>query len=225
MNRRLTRSRPALSRDLIPCNPAAVDMGTSWGSPPAYWQTTTETCYGCRTSFVVEAEEKQYWFETLGIPFAVQIVYCLECRKKSRAQRRIVNRLAELAPLVDKKQADELELREFVLVIAEGTVRRTRVRHFANNEDWVLPGHGILLKGCEAINGLLRARQPQRDLLPILAHFHQRLGNAERMRRINHEIEQITQTNPKTAKQIDIITSWMQAPTKKRLQRIIKPQR
>lgn len=200
-------------------------MGTSWCSPPAYWRTTTETCYGCRTSFIVEAEEKQYWFETLGIPFAVQIVYCPECRKKSRAQRRIVNRLAELAPLGHKRKADELELREFVLVIAEGTVRRARARHFANDEDWVLPGHGVLLKGCHVINGLLRARQPQRDLLPILAHFHQRLGNAERMNRIHQQIDQIRQTNPKTAKQIDLITTWMQAPTKKRLQRIIKPQR
>lgn len=224
MKRALEKSRSAIVRNFIPCNPAAVDMGTSWGSPPAHWLTTTQACHGCQVSFEVTASEKQYWFETLGIPFAVQIVYCLECRKKSRAQRRIVNRLAELAPLVDKKQADELELREFVLVIAEGTVRRARAR-YAKDEDWVLPGHGILLKGCEAINGLLRARQPQRDLLPILAHFHQRLGNAERMRRINHEIEQIRQTAPKTAKQIDIITTWMQAPTKKRLQRIIKPQR
>ncbi len=76
-----------------------------------------------------------------------------------------------------------------------------------------------------AIKRLLQVRQPQRDLLPILAHFHQRLGNAERMRRINDEIEQIRQTNPKTAKQIDVITAWMQAPTKKQLQRILKPQR
>jgi Probable zinc-ribbon domain len=224
MKRALEKSRAAIARNLIPCNPAAVEMGTSWGSPPKHWLTTTQACYGCQASFEVTASEKQYWFETLGIPFAVQIVYCLECRKKSRAQRRIVNRLAELAPLVDKKQVDELELREFVLVIAEGTVRRARAR-YATDEDWVLPGHGVLLKGCEAIKGLLRARQPQRDLLPILAHFHQRLGNAERMRRINHEIQQIRQTNPKTAKKFDIITAWMQAPTKKRLQRIISPQR
>ena len=222
MNHRIARSRRALSRELITCNQAAVDMGTSWDSPPVYWRTTNETCNGCKSTFTVQAEERQYWYETLGIPYAVQIVYCPDCRKRSRAQRRIANRLAELSPLVEGPEAHERDLREFVLVIAEGTVRRIRSR---GSEGWVLPGQGILNRGCTAINRLLRAKQPQHDLLPILAHFHQRLDNAQRLHRLTQEIEKIRQTNPKTAKQIDTIEAWMRSPTKKLLSSIIKPKR
>ncbi len=222
MNHRTSKYSQINSRDLIACNSAAVDWGTASCSPPAYWQTSKQSCFGCGAVFTVQASEKKYWYEILRIPCVVGIVYCLECRKRSQAQRRIINRLAELSPAADKLPVDELDLREFVLLIAEGTLRRIRLR---GKEDWILRGQGILMRGSTAIKRLLQVRQPQRDLLPILAHFHQRLGNAERMRRINDEIEQIRQTNPKTAKQIDVITAWMQAPTKKQLQRILKPQR
>jgi hypothetical protein len=223
MKRSLEKSRSAIVWNLIPCNPAAVDMGTSWGSPPANWETSTQACLGCRAYFQVTASEKQYWYETLRIPFCVEIVYCPACRKRSRAQRRIANRLAELAPLIESGEADEEMLREFVLVIAEGTVRRARSRN--GTENWVLPGTPILLKGCEVINRLMKATRPQADLLPILLHFHQRLKNSERVKRITTEIERCRQDRPKLAKAMEAIEGWLKDPSKRRLQRITKSPR
>ena len=223
MKRSLEKTRSAIVWNLIPCNPAAVDMGTSWGSPPANWETTTQVCFSCRVSFQVTASEKQYWFETLRIPFCVGIVYCPACRKRSRAQRRIANRLAELASLIESSEADQAMLREYVLVIAEGTVRRAQSRD--GNEDWVLPGIPIMLKGCEVINRLMKTTWPQADLQPILLHFHQRLKNRDRVKRITTEIERCRQDRTKLAKAMEAIEGWLKDPSKRRFERIIKPPR
>jgi hypothetical protein len=225
-SRSINRRPPTWSNDvrkIIPCNPAAVDMGRSWGSPPVNWENSTQSCHSCRVSFEVTASEKQYWYETLRIPFSVAIVYCPACRKRNRAQRRIANRLAELAPLVESGEADGALLREFVLVIAEGTVRRARSRN--ETEDWVLSGIPILLKGCEVINRLMKVNRPQADLLPILLHFHQRLKNGERVKRITAQIERCRQDRPKLIKAMEAIDGWLKDPSKRRLERIIKSPR
>jgi hypothetical protein len=211
------------ARDVIPCNAAAVNMGNSYCSVPATWKTEMRFCSVCGIGFQVTAAEQQYWFETLGIPFYVQIVHCPGCRKKSRARRRIANRLAELSPRVEAGKMDEGSLREFILLVTEGATRKAETRY--RREELILPGSKILLKGCNAINQLLRTKHPQLDLLPILAHFHLRLGNVKRAARIRDEINEIRLKKPALAKVIDMIIEWMTSPTKRMPKQIIEPHR
>lgn len=215
----IRRPAPLDDRESIPVNAAAIDMGSSWCQPPTSWKTLRRNCGSCAQGFTVTAAEQQYWYETLRIPVIVGICYCPTCRKGHRAQRRIASRLAELSPQVESKAADDKSLREFVFLIAEGSTRRVWTRY--RDEQLILSGSKILLKGCEAIHRLLRSSRPQHDLLPILSHFHQRLGNDRRVARIAGEIATITQNKPTVAKRIETIQEWLASPAKRKPKHII----
>jgi hypothetical protein len=195
-------------------------MGNSYSSAPKEWRTITRGCQGCGAGFVVTAGEQQYLYEVLGTFYFVQTSYCRECRKRHRTHRRIITRLAELMPQVDSGAASSRELRETVLVIAEGTLRRTRDRQ-RRTEDWVLSGKSILIKGSGIIGSLRRAARPHHDLLPILRHFQLRLGNEKRALRVAQEIEQAKAGHPSLAKAIAAIEAWMENPTRRTLEPIL----
>lgn len=213
-------AKPGNVQDVIACDPAAMDMGNSYGSPPSEWRTHVRACERCRKDFIVTAGEQQFWYETLKIPFYVRITDCLDCRSQHRAQRRIAHRLGELMPLVDAPNADEQVLRQTVLIIGEGTVRRTRMRF--GHDDWVLPGAPIILKGCEIIRRLRHAKPSHYDLLPLLRHFHQRLENIKRAERIEAEIASAVENHPALAKAMRAIEDWLKTPGKRQWERVIQ---
>jgi hypothetical protein len=230
MKRSLEKSRTTVrpapardGRDVIPCDRTAVRMGNSYGSAPASWTTQTRNCSTCRKSFVVTAGEQQYWYETLGIPYYVTISDCLACRKRRRVHRRIITRLAELMPVAETADAEPRQVREAVLVIAEGTLRR--ISRWGGAEHWVLDGEGILLKGSAFINRLRKGRKAQDDLLPVLHHFQQRLGNQARMQRIAKEMAVIRQVRPALAKAMAAVEAWLAAPDRRGLELILDPPR
>lgn len=222
MKRSLEKAQPRLVRNRIPCNATLVKMGNSYSSPPEFWVTISKRCEACRVGFVVTAEEQQAWHEVYGIPYVVSINRCRTCRQKRRAQGRIVTRLAELMPLVKQKQASEDQMREAVLIIAEGTVRPDVRR--SGVEDCVLSHEPVLIKGITLINRLLKAKRPQPDLLIIQRHFQERLGNVARVQRITQDIERLRQ-GPALGKAMSALESWLKTPTKRLWDRVIEPPR
>lgn len=216
-------AKPEKVHDAIASDPTAIDMGNSYDTPPSEWRTCVRVCDSCRKDFIITAGEQQFWYETLKIPFYVRITDCLDCRSRHRAQRRIAHRLGELMPLVDDSNVDEQVLRQIVLIIGEGTVRRTRVSF--GNDRWVLSGAAILLKGCEIINRLRRAKRPHHDLLPLLRHFHQRLENVQRAERIVTEIASMIHDRPALDKAIRAIEDCLKTPGKRQWERVIEQPR
>ena len=228
MKRSLEKSRSAIrrpptwardEREIIPCNAAAVNMGNSYDAPPKEWLTTTHACEGCAASFEITAAAKQHFHEVLGVFFFVQTRYCPDCGKRHRIHRRIVTRLAEVMPQVELADADPLLVREAVLVIAEGTVLRLKPR--CGSEGWALSGKGILLTGSALIKRLRQASKTHDDLLPILCHFQERLGNPVRVQRLEAEIVKAKQDLPALGKALVVVGAWLAAPTKRQLERIL----
>ncbi len=228
MKRSLEKSRSAVrcppiwardEREIIPCNAAAVNMGNSYDAPPKEWRTTTHDCEGCGASFEITAAAKQHFHEVLGVFFFVQTRYCPDCGKRHRTHRRVVTRLAEVMPQVELADADPLLLREAVLVITEGTLLRLKPR--CGGEGWALSGEGILLTGSALIKRIRQASKSHDDLLPILRHFQERLGNPVRVQRLAAEIVKAKQDRPALGKALDAVEAWLAAPTKRLLERIL----
>ncbi len=220
MPKKIMPTKPEKSQDVIISDPTAIDMGNSYYPPPSEWRTHVRACESCGRKFSVTAGEQKFWYETLKIPFYVRITDCMDCRSRHRVQRRIAHRLGELMPLVDDPNVDEQVLRQSVLIIGEGTVRRTRMRF--GHDSWVLSGTAILLKGCEIINRLRRAKHPHHDLLPLLRHFHLRLENVQRAERIVTEIASMIHDRPALAKAMRAIEDWLKMPGKRQWERVIE---
>lgn len=218
MKRSFEKSRGKIVPDVLPCDAARLVMGNTYAQPPAVWRTCERSCKICAVRFQVTAQEQRFWYEELHIPWVVAIDRCPLCRNRRRAERRILTRLGELMPQAMGADAGADLIRETVLVIAEGTLRR--VRPPFGKEHWVLSQRPVLLNGSMLINRARKGRRPQHDLLPILQHFQHRLDNASRAARLEAEIARLRMDHPALVKALNAITDWMSTLNAKLRKRI-----
>ncbi|MFM2091634.1 MAG: putative zinc-ribbon domain [Planctomycetota bacterium] len=151
---------------------------------PVEWRDTTASCIACGQEFQVTAAEQRFWYETLRIPEIVEINRCPACRLLRRRHRHIMARLSVLAPQIDAGSANERDLREAVILVAEGMVCIQRHR---TGSHMILNGTGIARRAIRWIGQLRRLPGRHEDLLPILALCHERIGDRIRASRVRAE--------------------------------------
>lgn len=209
--------------DNIPCNPSLLVMGGSWAKTPTHWQTHQKQCQTCCEPFVVTATEQRFWYEEMGIPYFIPISDCLNCRKMKKNYRKLTSKLSEILSKLNTDNDDPEMIREAILTIAEGMI--TYLPKVKNQKIPILNGHTIAQKGVAFVNMLREKSARHDDLLPILILFHQRLGNQQRVERLNSEMETIVKINPVMAKTVRAVQTWLATPERNLRHRIVEPPR
>jgi hypothetical protein len=210
------RIKPA---DRLPCDQSRIIMGSSWDPLPTEWRTRKESCSKCQAAFTVTADEQQFWYEKLRIPYIVSINHCPDCRKRLRIHKRIIARLSELIPLIKAGKADDVQKREAALTIAEGMMARIAT---SRTLDIPILGAKTNADRCaRIITELRKASSAHDDLLPILIMMHERLNHPSKVERLQLELAQTALRSVPMKRAISYVQTWLSSPTRAARSRII----
>jgi predicted RNA-binding Zn-ribbon protein involved in translation (DUF1610 family) len=174
------------------------------------WRDTSRNCESCGVRFAITADEQRFWYLHLRIPEHVTINRCQECRWKQRVVRRISERLSMLLPRLADGGGTILELREAVLAIAEGLLRRWPC--MTGDEMPFLCSTTIIEKGAALIVRARRVSRLNDDLIPVQILFHDRLGHHQRAIRLNDELLAAGDRSPAIGRAIRHVSAWLATP-------------
>ena len=184
------------------------------------WKTERRSCVRCHVGFDLSADEQKFWYEDLGIPLNVRINQCLECRQAVRGRRRLMARLSELAPGVDRGEADEKQMRELVLVTAEA------MTHAHPRSDLkLIRGQASIIRAVGAGGSLRHRNACHDDLMPLLIRMQEALENRQRVARLTLELAKLRSEDAALDRACRRVEAWMQAPTLRQMRQILDAHR
>ena len=108
----------------IPNTAIAADLSRQMPAtiPVTHYFDAKRQCIVCQKPFIFFAAEQKYWYEELGFPLESDCVRCVFCRKRQQGVERHRQRYEDLFHVQERTPAQNLEMAECALSLAEAGI-------------------------------------------------------------------------------------------------------